>query len=523
MSDVLLSRYKILRNLSSGGFGDTYLAQDLALPGHPSCVVKHLQPKNADPAALAIAKTLFEREAECLYRLGEHDQIPRLYAHFQEGGEFYLVQEFVDGNELSQEILPGKPWSEEQTIQLLQDILEVLAVVHQENVIHRDLKPSNIMRRKRDGKLVLIDFGAVREIGALTVTSGRQTSITVAIGTPGYMPSEQAQGKPRLASDIYAVGMIGIQVVTGVMPSQFPEDPATGQIIWRDRANISDRLADILDKMIHEYYRSRYQDASQALKALMFIEGSSTPLSSMSTVIAQKVSTQSQDISKPFKLLPWVVVSGLTVGTITGITAINRLSFSPPSIFPSSPTISPTATATPTPTFTPTPLETPSPTPTPEVTIPPIEIPKPEPIITPTPTPTPTPTLTPTSSAGVAIVFDPPSYVRTAPTPTGSILCPVRSVRTINIYESTDGWYKTDVCGSPGYIYQSQITFNATSSKQVATVFDPPSNVRTNPNGDILCSVRSVKTIDVYRSKDGWYQTDVCGSMGYIHSSQIRF
>ncbi len=244
------------------------------------------------------------------------------------------------------------------------------------------------------------------------------------------------------------------------------QELATGKIIWRNRANISDRLADILDKMIHEYYRARYQDASQALKALMSIEESSTPLSSMSTAIAQGVSTQSQDISKPFKLLPWVVIGGLTVGTITGIAAINRLSFSPPSVVPSSPTISPTSTPTPTP--TPTPLETPSPTPTPEptpeVTISPIDIPKPEPIITPTPTPT------PTSSAGVAIVFDPPSYVRTTPTPTGSILCPVRSVRTINIYESTDGWYKTDACGSPGYIHQSQITFNATSSKQVATV-----------------------------------------------------
>ncbi len=265
---TLLSRYKIIDELGSGGFGDTYLAIDIALPGHPRCVVKHLLPKDPNPAVFPIAKRLFDREAEFLYRLGRHDQIPALNAHFCEDGEFYLVQEFVEGDELSKEITPGKKLSEDQTVELLKEILKVLAVVHQQNVIHRDIKLSNIMRRSRDGKLVLIDFGAVKEISGLAVNSRGQTSVTIVVGTPGYMPSEQTQGRPRLSSDIYAVGMVGIQALTGVSPKQLPEDRQTGEIIWRDRVQVSDKLAKFFEKMVRHDFSLRYATATEALQDL---------------------------------------------------------------------------------------------------------------------------------------------------------------------------------------------------------------------------------------------------------------
>ena len=177
----LRSRYEIIKKIGNGGFGDTYLARDLDLPGTHSgdhlCVVKHLKPKNPHPDVFSTAKKLFFREADSLYDLSEYaprsgtcgGRIPRLYARFEEDGEFYLVQELVDGHDLSEEILLDEPWSEEETVNLLREILEVLAVVHQKNIIHRDIKPSNIMRRNRDKKLVLIDFGAVKEIRTLTV------------------------------------------------------------------------------------------------------------------------------------------------------------------------------------------------------------------------------------------------------------------------------------------------------------------------------------------------------------------
>jgi serine/threonine-protein kinase len=261
---TLKNRFKIVKLLARGGSGDTYLAIDLDLPGQPHCVVKHFYPKHPHPAVVPIAKNLFDREAESLYQLGnKHKQIPTLFAHFHEDGDFYLVQEFIDGCDLTQEIIPGIPLSEDAVFNLLKDILEVLVFVHQHRIVHRDIKPQNIMRRHSDQKIVLIDFGSIKKIGI------RGATLTITVGTPGYMPSEQAKGKPKLSSDIYAVGMIGIQALTGLTPEQLPEDPDTGEVIWRDKAQVSDRLADILDTMVRERHSQRYQSAAEALQALI--------------------------------------------------------------------------------------------------------------------------------------------------------------------------------------------------------------------------------------------------------------
>ena len=268
LGTTLWNRYKIKQVLGSGGFGNTYIAIDLGLPGQPYCVVKHLKPKDPNPAVLPIAKSLFEREARILYQLGnKSEQIPRLFAHFEENGEFYLVQEFVDGHDLTQEIVTHQPSSEDTVFTLLKDILEVLVFVHQDNIIHRDIKPQNL-RRRRDGKIVLIDFGAVKEISALGVNPQGHSSFTVAVGSPSYMPSEQASGKPKLSSDIYAVGMIGIQALTGIMPLNLPEDPESGEVIWRDKAQVSNSLGDVLDTMVRHHFSFRYHSAAEALQAL---------------------------------------------------------------------------------------------------------------------------------------------------------------------------------------------------------------------------------------------------------------
>ncbi len=270
---ILRSRYKIIRLLGSGGFGETYLAEDLDIPTNPKpkCVVKHLRPQSTNPEVIQIAQNLFNREAEVLYRLSNlHSQIPKLHAHFEEGQEFYLVQEFVDGGDLSKELSPGKRWDEDTVKQLLEDILAVLAVVHEKNIIHRDIKPANLMRRNEDGKIVLIDFGAVKEI--MAVNAQGQTDLTITIGTAGYMPLEQAAGQPKLCSDIYAVGMVGIYALTGIQPYEFPKDPTTGEVIWRNRASVSDKFANILDKMVLYHFSQRYQNAAEALQGLSQIK-----------------------------------------------------------------------------------------------------------------------------------------------------------------------------------------------------------------------------------------------------------
>ena len=278
---VLRNRYKILKKLGSGGFGDTFLAEDMDLPGNPRCVVKHLQTRNPNPEILQIAKRLFNQEAEVLYRLGKrHEQIPELLAHFEENGEFYLVQEFIDGHDLTTEIIPGKQLSEAQVLKLLQEILEVLAVVHEHGVIHRDIKLQNIMRRQ-DGKIVLIDFGSVKEIKSLATNTEGEVNSTIVIGTPGYIPNEQANGKPRLSSDVYAVGMLGIQALTGVQPRKLPTDPADGEVVWRNLVNISNELANILTKMVRCNFKERYQTAAEALQAL---QAASSPPSTIQQI-----------------------------------------------------------------------------------------------------------------------------------------------------------------------------------------------------------------------------------------------
>lgn len=264
-------RYQIVKPIGSGGFGDTYLAEDLDLPDHPPCVVKHLFPKTNNQQVLDDARRLFEREAHILYQLGKrHQQIPTLFAYFEENQEFYLVQEFVDGDDLRSELIPGKKWREVDVICLLADILTVLSAVHQQDIIHRDIKPANLLRRRLDGHIVLIDFGAVKQISTLTMMAGN-TGFTVAVGTPGYMPSEQAIGKPKLSSDIYAVGMIGIQALTGIKPEDLPDDRLTGEVLWRDACQVSDRTAEILDKMVKDHFSQRYPNAFEALKAIKSI------------------------------------------------------------------------------------------------------------------------------------------------------------------------------------------------------------------------------------------------------------
>jgi serine/threonine protein kinase len=270
LNTILRGHYKIISHLGGGGFGQTYLAEDIDLPTHPTCVVKQLKPISREPFVLETAKRLFDKEAEMLYSLGSHDRIPRLLAHFQEGEEFYLVQEFADGTDLTKDIGNGKRSPEFVVIALLQEILEILVFVHERGIVHRDIKPANLIRRKADRKIVLIDFGAVKEINGLAGDSQGNTNLTIAIGSPGYMPIEQVNGKPRFSSDIYAVGMIGIQAITGAEPRLFGEHPETAELMWREhvQGNYSPQFLDILDKMVRYDFRQRYQTAQEVLTAI---------------------------------------------------------------------------------------------------------------------------------------------------------------------------------------------------------------------------------------------------------------
>lgn len=270
---LLAQRYKIVKVLGSGGFSETYIAEDTQRPGNPRCVVKQLKPANSKPESLHLVRRLFSSEAQTLEKLGIHAQIPQLLAYFEEDEEFYLVQEQIIGHPLNQELPAGRAIDEIAVINIVRDLLQTLTFVHKNNVIHRDIKPSNIIRRHSDGKLVLIDFGAVKEVSTKHLDHQEQTPFTIGIGTQGYAPSEQYFGRPHYSSDIYAVGMVGIKALTGITPRELDRD-ADGEIKWSDayggklRSQVSHSLAKILSKMVLDDFKQRYQSASEALEAL---------------------------------------------------------------------------------------------------------------------------------------------------------------------------------------------------------------------------------------------------------------
>ena len=292
ISTTIGGRYCITTRLGQGGFGTTYLAKDTQLPGSPVCVVKHFTPLNTQPEQLQKAQVLFDREAKTLQKLN-HPQIPKLLAFFTENQQFFIVQEFIKGHDLTKELPPTSTntnISEAFVIKLLKDILEVLEYIHGESVIHRDLKPSNVMRQEIDNKIVIIDFGIVKPvkpinnqeddtqiIGNELINQDNGNYNPTRFGTKGYAPREQGEGKPEFNSDIFSLGMIVIQALTGIEAKDINNDNNNQEISWRyySKIKVSDQLADILDKMVKSDHRDRYQTVTEVLTALQKISISS--------------------------------------------------------------------------------------------------------------------------------------------------------------------------------------------------------------------------------------------------------
>ncbi|NES23399.1 MAG: hypothetical protein F6K41_31905 [Symploca sp. SIO3E6] len=268
MAGKLLSQhYQIVEVLGVGGFSRTYLAEDI-YRGNRTCVVKHFQPTSSDPSFLQAAQRLFQGEAEVLEKLGHHNQIPQLLAYFEDDKQdFYLVLEYTAGQLLSTEMLTGYCWSENQVIELLQEVLELLVFIHSHGVIHRDIKPDNLIRRELDNRLVLIDFGSIKQIGTQGIIPQAHRHVTIPIGTQGYLAAEQGQGNPRPSSDLYSLGIIAIQALMGLEPTQFERDEM-GEICWQQQAKVTPELASVINKLVAYHFKDRYQSATEALDAL---------------------------------------------------------------------------------------------------------------------------------------------------------------------------------------------------------------------------------------------------------------
>ncbi|MEA5621143.1 protein kinase [Cronbergia sp. UHCC 0137] len=298
---LLNNRYQVIKVLGAGGFGETFLAEDTHLPSRRRCVIKQLKPIINDPKTYQLIQQRFEREAATLEKLGESsDQIPKLHAYFPENGQFYLVQEWIEGKTLT-EILESQQKISENTVrQILVSLLSVLDYIHSKGIIHRDIKPDNIIIRSQDQKPVLIDFGAVKEtIRTVVNTSGNATK-SIVIGTPGYMPIEQGIGRPVYATDIYSLGLTAIYLLTGKHPHELESNPQTGQILWEEYASgVSPQLVMILTQAIEPRTSDRYTTASKMLYALE--SGSSVSPVSSATKPPLVTSQRTQAVFSPDK------------------------------------------------------------------------------------------------------------------------------------------------------------------------------------------------------------------------------
>ncbi|MEG4417616.1 serine/threonine-protein kinase [Microcoleus sp. LAD1_D5] len=276
MPMILSGRYLPVRLLGQGGFGAAFLARDRYTPAMRQCVAKLLQPSvSLTPPQLKIAQTLFEREAAVLEELGnEHSQIPSLLAFFEltvtslQPGKndqfFYLVQEFIDGTNLEDELGVKGRFSEAETVEVLREILKVLDFVHSRGSIHRDIKPANIMRAK-NGRLYLLDFGAVKQVTQSVGSAKASTGIY----SLGYAPPEQMSGQEVYpATDLYALAVTCITLLSGLQPTEL-FDSYRNEWNWHSRAPVSSRLAHVLDRMLLSAPSQRFQSASEVEAALM--------------------------------------------------------------------------------------------------------------------------------------------------------------------------------------------------------------------------------------------------------------
>ena len=272
---LLRERYRALKLIGQGGFGKTFQAIDEDKPSKPYCVIKQFFPSAQGTGTLQKAAELFKEEAIRLDSLGRYPQIPELYAYFTANdGRQYLVQEYIEGQNLEQELKQEGVFNEAKIKHLLSEILPILEFIHSKQVIHRDIKPENIIRRKSDNKLILVDFGAAKFVSHLN----RSMTGTI-IGSAEYIAPEQGNGKAVNASDLYSLGVTCLYLLTGISPFDL-FDGGEHQWVWRQWLvdnPVSNDSGNILDKLIEFGTKKRYQSASEVLQALQIKTSVSIP------------------------------------------------------------------------------------------------------------------------------------------------------------------------------------------------------------------------------------------------------
>ena len=293
----LKNRYVALSVIGQGGFGKTLLAEDGDKPSKPRCVIKAFAPQGQGD--LAKASELFHQEADRLDDLGHHDQIPELLAYAEQGNTQYIVQQFIPGLNLKDEVSRQGLWSVEQLRDLFLDLLPVLQFCHDRSVIHRDIKPQNIIRRATDKKLVLVDFGAAKYASSETqLVAYTQTGV----GSAEFAAPEQVKRRTTYASDLYSLGVTGLHLLTGASPWDLESEENFGQWQWRSFVQaqgtvLDPKLADFIDRLIAKSLSDRFRSAAEALAVLAPHFVPSKPIDLTAVVVEPPNLDRSQDLA----------------------------------------------------------------------------------------------------------------------------------------------------------------------------------------------------------------------------------
>lgn len=291
MSKIIVERYRIIELLNGTQGSRSYLGEDTIQSDFDECVIKQFLPPSKDAALLKLSHNVLETEAKPLEKLAQQDdRIESLTSFFEKNKNFYLVRKYIVGKSLKNEMVSAEKLNSEQVLNILLEILEILVIVHQRGIIHGNIKPANIIRRESDNKLVLTDFGAPQE------------AVSNIVGSSEYMPIEQAYRNVQFNSDIYALGIIAIEALTGLNAKQITsqknqKNTDAEKIIWYPRSyQVNPKLARIIDKMVHLNYQNRYQSAEEVLKDLQAINQPQSNL--LSQQLKQKISNNSEIIAR---------------------------------------------------------------------------------------------------------------------------------------------------------------------------------------------------------------------------------
>ena len=329
VNKLLGGRYQPIRVIGSSQLGKTYLMADAHYPDFPKCIVKHLELPGKNPTTLKFISKFLKRKVGVLEKLGEHSQIPEILAFFEEGRNFYIIQEYIPGHSLATELIPGKPWAEVDVIELLKELLEILIFAQAYGVVHCRIKPSNIIRRQTDGKLVLTDFGIAKEVNSQIMKAGGQLETTYLTETSVYLPPEQLNGQSHFSNDFYALGMLAIQALTGLAPADLPtakqiSQSKTKPLTWQGKAQVNSELATVINKTICPDPTRRYQRASDLLADLQAIV-MSCPTAPFSTTPVEDKKPDQKSVFRPFTSRPSVVLASLVgVGILAALIGIYR-------------------------------------------------------------------------------------------------------------------------------------------------------------------------------------------------------